>query len=62
MSVIKPETNQNASEPSITFSIDGQAMQAAPGETILQVAERHGVQIPTLCHSKKTSHNTSCFV
>ncbi|MBN8890464.1 MAG: formate dehydrogenase subunit alpha [Rhodospirillales bacterium 70-18] len=33
------------------FLLDGQAVEAAPGETIWQVARREGVGLPHLCHS-----------
>ena len=36
------------SEP-VTFTLDGRQVQARPGETIWQVAERHGIAIPHLC-------------
>jgi bidirectional [NiFe] hydrogenase diaphorase subunit len=32
--------------------IDGQKLGADEGETILQVARRNGIEIPTLCHHK----------
>ena len=35
----------------IPFTLDGQALQAQPGETILKAAQRHGVDIPHLCYS-----------
>jgi formate dehydrogenase major subunit len=35
---------------SITFLLDGQEVQALPGETIWQAAERCGTDIPHLCH------------
>ena len=34
----------------ITFILDGREVQAAPGETIWQVARREGTAIPHLCH------------
>lgn len=34
----------------ITFTLDGQEVEAAPGETIWQVAKRQGTLIPHLCH------------
>ncbi len=34
----------------ITFSLNGKDVTAAPGETIWQVAEREGVEIPHLCY------------
>ncbi len=46
----------------INFKIDGKEFQAAPGQTILNVAEANGISIPTLCFSKKISRTTSCFV
>ncbi|MGV6811271.1 MAG: formate dehydrogenase subunit alpha [Brevirhabdus sp.] len=34
----------------ISFSLDGRAAKAAPGETIWEVAKRMGTTIPHLCH------------
>lgn len=34
----------------ISFTLDGQTVQGNEGEYVLQVAERYGVEIPTLCH------------
>ena len=33
-----------------TITIDGREMAAEPGETVLEVARRAGIEIPTLCH------------
>ena len=33
----------------ITFELDGRSVEAKPGETIWQVAQRHGTTIPHLC-------------
>ena len=33
----------------IRFTLDGREVEAAPGETIWQVAKREGVEIPHLC-------------
>src|SRR3954447_8773887 len=35
----------------IKFTLDGEAVEARPGETIWQVARRVGVEIPHLCYS-----------
>src|ERR1043166_7766311 len=35
----------------ITFALDGAEVEARPGETIWQVANRRGVEIPHLCYS-----------
>ncbi|MCW5668882.1 MAG: molybdopterin-dependent oxidoreductase [Hydrogenophaga sp.] len=34
----------------IAFTLNGRALEAAPGETILKAAQRAGVEIPHLCH------------
>jgi formate dehydrogenase major subunit len=36
---------------SIRFTLDGREVEAAPGETIWEVAKREGTSIPHLCHS-----------
>lgn len=32
------------------ITIDKQTVEAAPGETILQAAQKAGIRIPNLCH------------
>ncbi|WP_372658083.1 formate dehydrogenase subunit alpha [Hydrogenophaga sp.] len=34
----------------IAFTLNGQAVEAAPGESLLKVAQRHGIEVPHLCH------------
>ena len=34
----------------IAFKLDGREVTAAPGETIIQVADREGIAIPRLCY------------
>ncbi len=36
----------------ITFKLNGQTVQGEKGQFILQVADKYGVDIPTLCHHK----------
>jgi heterodisulfide reductase subunit A len=36
----------------ITFKLNGQTVQGDEGQYVLQVAEKYGVDIPTLCHHK----------
>ncbi len=36
----------------ISFKLNGQTVQGEEGQYILQVAEKYGVEIPTLCHHK----------
>jgi formate dehydrogenase major subunit len=40
-----------ASSATIRFFLDGNAVEAAPSETIWQVARREGIEIPHLCYS-----------
>ena len=35
----------------IGFTLNGQEVEAAPGESIWEVAARLGVEIPHLCHA-----------
>lgn len=46
----------------ITFKIDGQEVKANEGSTILDVAKRIGINIPTLCYHKALSTFGSCRV
>ena len=40
----------------IEFTLDGKAVDAAPGETIWQVAYRLGIEIPHLCHAPEPGY------
>lgn len=40
----------------IRFTIDGRAVEAGHGETLWQVAQRHGIAIPHVCHSAKPGY------
>ena len=44
----------------INFTIDGRPVTAERGETILQVARRAGIYIPTMCYISKTTPCASC--
>jgi NADH-quinone oxidoreductase subunit G len=44
----------------IHFTIDGVAVEAQKGETILTVARKAGIYIPTMCYISKTSPCASC--
>ncbi|MGH1502567.1 MAG: NADH-quinone oxidoreductase subunit NuoG [Acidimicrobiales bacterium] len=41
-----------ATEPGtgVAFTLDGQALEAKPGELLIEAAERHGVHIPRFCY------------
>ncbi|MEK6659921.1 MAG: 2Fe-2S iron-sulfur cluster-binding protein, partial [Campylobacterota bacterium] len=44
----------------INFKIDGISVEAQRGETILTVARKNGIYIPTMCYISKTSPCASC--
>ena len=43
-----------------TLTLDGAECSFAPGETLLQVAERNGAVIPTLCHDPRLKPVGAC--
>jgi bidirectional [NiFe] hydrogenase diaphorase subunit len=43
-----------------TLTIDGKAVTATAGQSLLDVAREHGVEIPTLCHLDGTSEAGAC--
>ena len=46
----------------INFKIDGKNVEATKGETILQVARKNDIYIPTMCYISKTSPCASCRI
>jgi formate dehydrogenase major subunit len=44
----------------ISFELDGKAVQAIPGESILQAAKRSGVEIPHLCFKEGMRADGNC--
>ena len=46
----------------INLKIDGKEVEAKQGQTILEVAEENGIEIPTLCHHEEISQTTSCYL
>lgn len=44
----------------IRFQLEGREVEALPGESILQVAERHGVRIPHLCFMEGMRADGNC--
>jgi NADH-quinone oxidoreductase subunit G len=44
----------------INFTINGKAVAASRGETILDVARREGIDIPTMCYLTKVTPIASC--
>jgi formate dehydrogenase major subunit len=48
------------SETSVHFMLDGRAVEARAGETILQVAERLGLRVPHLCYAEGMRADGNC--
>jgi NADH-quinone oxidoreductase subunit G len=44
----------------VTIEIDGKACEATPGEMIIAVADREGIDIPRFCYHKKLSIAANC--
>ena len=42
----------------VVFTLDGKSVEAKDGETIWQVAKRHGTTIPHLCHKDATGYRS----
>ena len=49
-----------AAQQTITFRLNGTAIDALPGETILQAADRFGVSIPRLCYKPGYRADGNC--
>jgi len=50
------------SENSLNILLNGNLVKGYPGETILELARRHGIEIPTLCNDDRLEPFTSCYV
>lgn len=48
--------------PNVTLTIDGRAVKAVEGESVLHAARRLGIGIPTLCHVDGLSVHGGCRV
>ncbi len=46
----------------INVILDGKILEAIPGETILALANRNDIEIPTLCNDPRLEPFTSCYV
>src|SRR5579862_5890441 len=45
-----------AAQPRVVFELDGQRVEALPGQTIWEVAQRLGTHIPHLCHKPEPGY------
>jgi NADH dehydrogenase/NADH:ubiquinone oxidoreductase subunit G len=46
----------------LTLSIDGQQVEIEPGATLLEVAQRIGIDVPTICYHEATTSNALCRI
>ncbi|HKK91365.1 MAG TPA: FAD-dependent oxidoreductase [Desulfobacteraceae bacterium] len=46
----------------VTFKLNGQEVQGEDGQFVIQVAEKYGVEIPTLCHHKALEPAGMCRI
>lgn len=46
----------------LNIVLNGKTVQGIKGETILELATRLGIHIPTLCHDKRLKPYSSCFL
>ena len=51
---------ENDLPPAITFTLDGDQVEALPGETLLQAARRLGREIPHLCYQEGMRPDGNC--
>jgi formate dehydrogenase major subunit len=49
-------------ENSLNIILNGNIVKGIPGETILELAKRHDVHIPTLCNDDRLEPYSSCYV
>ncbi|MDD2880361.1 MAG: formate dehydrogenase subunit alpha [Rhodoferax sp.] len=55
-----PTAGSPATPAPVPFTLDGQALTAYPGESILKAAQRHGVHIPHLCFKDGLRPDGNC--
>ena len=46
----------------VQITMDGRKIEAAEGQTILEVSRLHGVRIPTLCHHRDLTPSGNCRI
>ena len=65
MSTISRELSPETEAPTVTFVLDGREMTALPGETLIEIADREGIEIPRLCYKpgmEAVGNCRSCMV
>ncbi|MCG7982364.1 MAG: formate dehydrogenase subunit alpha [Candidatus Thiodiazotropha lotti] len=53
-------SDSNTAPASVTFTLDGNSINAVPGETVLNAARRAGIEIPHLCYKDGLRADGNC--
>ncbi len=53
-------TKHELDQMPVEFILNGKGVVARPGETIIQAAKRHGVEIPHLCYKEGMRPDGNC--
>ncbi|HEX3915632.1 MAG TPA: formate dehydrogenase subunit alpha [Steroidobacteraceae bacterium] len=65
MSATSRDMRLETEAPTVTFLLNGQEMKALPGETLIEIADREGIEIPRLCYKpgmEAVGNCRSCMV
>ncbi|HXP65691.1 MAG TPA: 2Fe-2S iron-sulfur cluster-binding protein, partial [Steroidobacteraceae bacterium] len=65
MSVTTRDLRLQEESPAVKFLLNGKELSAAPGETLIEVADREGIDIPRLCYKpgmEAVGNCRSCMV
>src|SRR5271168_4080228 len=65
MNAVTREMRNLADAPSVTFVLDGREVTAPAGETLIEIADRLGIEIPRLCYKpgmEAVGNCRSCMV
>ncbi len=47
-------------QQTITIEVDGKAIEAAPGQMLIEVTDAAGIAVPRFCYHKKLSIAANC--
>src|SRR6202453_471225 len=60
MNAIPRPQREPVEVPTVTFLLDGREMTALPGETLIEIADREGIEIPRLCYKEGMEAVRTC--
>ena len=56
----RQQNAQDTAAPDVEFKLNGKTVAGLAGETIIQAAKRHGIEIPHLCHKEGLRPDGNC--